>query len=75
MSAKKPIKKEEAKVEEKEKKKERKHLPRTKVIACKCSQAFQDKEYGKSQRLHNLAPGNKGTRCAYRCTGCRNLVE
>lgn len=70
MSAKKPAEQDDKKL-----KKEKKVMARTKVIGCKCPQSFQDAEYGRGQRLHNLAPGNKGTRCAYRCTGCKHLVE
>lgn len=46
----------------------------TKVITCKCNHAFQDKEYGKKNRLHNKCKSNdKLTREVYRCTVC--LIE
>ena len=36
----------------------------TKVMFCSCTHKFQDSQYGKNLRVHNLGP--KG----YRCTVC-----
>lgn len=63
------------KPDEKKTKKEKKVMSPTKALTCICSSTYQDGEYGKGQRLHNLAPGNKGTRYAYRCTICSKLKE
>ena len=41
----------------------------TKVMECVCESAFQDKRYGKDQRVHN--PYAKG----YRCTVCGREKE
>lgn len=40
----------------------------TKVIACKCSYPYQDKAYGKGNRIHNYAEGKDN----WRCTVCGN---
>ncbi len=38
----------------------------TKVMKCTCAHEYQDKRFGKKQRLHNRKADNKG----YRCTVC-----
>lgn len=46
------------------------------ILSCSCSHAFQDKEYGKGQRVHNLSvkvEGTKRTEKGWRCTVCGNV--
>lgn len=46
----------------------------TKVFPCTCKHEFQDKEYGKGMRLHNLSESSKKKEA--HCTVCgkvRNL--
>lgn len=43
----------------------------TKVLPCGCESTYQDKKYGRGNRLHNLGPKvNKGTGEQARCTVC-----
>jgi len=42
----------------------------TKVISCACEHEFQDKVYGKYQRLHNKK--TKESTGKWRCTVCGN---
>jgi len=37
---------------------------------CKCTSEFQDKTYGKNQRLHNLSEDGKKAKC----TVCGNSI-
>jgi len=39
-----------------------------KIMSCTCKHDFQDKEYGKQQRVHNYAE----KKLAFRCTVCKN---
>lgn len=39
-----------------------------KILQCTCKHEFQDKEYGKQNRVHNWAVRRE----AYRCTVCKN---
>ena len=43
----------------------------SKIMPCKCKSDFQDREYGKGMRFHNLA-GKNGNK--YRCTVCGHEV-
>lgn len=46
-------------------------MSETKVMKCNCENDFQDKKYGKQNRLHNItADKMKG-----RCTVCANTVN
>ena len=46
----------------------------TKVLPCKCQHEFQDKTYGKGQRLHNWAEkAFKTAGGGWRCTVCEDL--
>lgn len=39
------------------------------VLKCNCENTFQDKEYGKGMRLHNIHQKDKNKKLAY-CTVC-----
>jgi len=39
----------------------------TKIIHCKCIHNFQDKQYGKGNRVHNMTKDD-----GYRCTVCKD---
>ena len=39
----------------------------TKIKTCTCKHEYQDKKYGKKQRVHNSTATNK-----WRCTVCGN---
>lgn len=46
----------------------------TKIMACKCHHAYQDRLYGAGLRVFNLAPGNDGRQNNWRCSVCKTLV-
>lgn len=41
-------------------------LPKVSIRPCSCDQPYQDKTYGKGNRVHNLTTKTNG----WRCTGC-----
>lgn len=41
----------------------------SKILKCDCKHDFQDKEYGKGKRLHNMMV-KKGNMQHYRCIIC-----
>jgi len=43
------------------------------IIKCRCNHEFQDKRYGKGNRIHNQTTKSNGR--IYRCTVCRNETE
>lgn len=45
------------------------------VLKCSCQDSFQDERYGKSLRLHNLAPTKTGKVGRYRCTKCATVRD
>lgn len=45
-------------------------MPGTKIAPCECKHAFQDKEYGVGNRVHNHAPKKDTEKTRYRCTVC-----
>jgi len=53
---------------------EKQKVQGTKIIKCKCKNEFQDKMYGKQQRVANAmvtGAGMHGFLKGYRCTVCR----
>lgn len=40
-----------------------------KIVECSCEHDFQDKKYGKKQRVHNYAEKKEG----WRCTVCSSF--
>lgn len=47
----------------------------SKILKCTCVSAFQDKEYGKDNRVMNHAPSKGAKPTRYRCTTCRKETE
>lgn len=45
-------------------------MAQTKIVKCDCKSDFQDKEYGKSQRLMNQASAKGSQPKRFRCTVC-----
>lgn len=46
----------------------------SKILPCTCKSEFQDKEYGKNQRLHYRPKKNKQEHDRqWRCTSCGNV--
>jgi len=45
----------------------------TKIMKCKCVHTFQDKTYGKGNRVHNVK--QRDSKIQYRCTVCGNVRE
>lgn len=43
-----------------------------KVLKCSCQHSFQDKQYGKGKRIHNISHC-KGAVVKYRCTVCSSI--
>ena len=42
----------------------------TKVIQCKCKNAFQDERYGLRMRIHNMRKLDGSMSAKWRCTVC-----
>lgn len=42
----------------------------TVIKECVCESAYQDKKYGKSQRVHNVGKGKDGKSSKKTCTVC-----
>ena len=42
----------------------------TKIIKCNCPNEFQDKEYGKNNRVHNHADKKGAEKDRFKCTSC-----
>ena len=42
----------------------------TKLKTCNCKSEFQDKQYGKDQRVHNRTKQAMGKESKWRCTIC-----
>jgi len=45
----------------------------TKIMKCRCEHAFQDKTYGKENRVHNIM--QRDSKIQYRCTVCKDVRE
>lgn len=43
------------------------------IKQCTCQSEYQDKKYGKGNRVHNTAKNKSGKGEAGRCTVCSNL--
>ena len=42
----------------------------TKIMKCSCEHEYQDKTYGKHQRVFNPTTKKSGDKIIYRCTIC-----
>jgi len=42
------------------------------ILKCNCKHEYQDKKYGKGERVHNECQSTKN-KGLYRCTVCGNL--
>ena len=49
-------------------KKDKENTVNPRIMQCTCQHEFQDKRYGKRNRVHNTIPKLGGTK--YRCTVC-----
>jgi len=45
----------------------------TKIKECTCEHEYQDKRYGKYQRVMNPCKNKGGDKVAYRCTVCSRV--
>ena len=43
------------------------------IKQCDCKHEFQDKIYGKGNRVHNLARNENNKAGGYRCTVCKKV--
>jgi hypothetical protein len=45
-------------------------MSETKIIQCSCEHKYQDKEYGKPNRVHNWCKNHPSKEGGWRCTVC-----
>ena len=45
----------------------------TAIKECKCKHKFQDEQYGKGNRVHNLAEKGFNGSTGWRCTVCKDV--
>ncbi len=44
-----------------------------KILKCSCKHEYQDKKYGKGNRVHNALASKSGRLQEYRCTVCGDV--
>lgn len=49
-------------------------IQETKIISCSCKSDFQDQQYGKGNRVHNMSPDGKKAYCTI-CVGSGRLAK
>jgi len=45
------------------------------LLACTCKHPYQDRKYGKGQRVHNVGKAKVGSGRIARCTACLRVKD